>query len=83
MKITHASEHGGLDAVLYMSLTYREFAFLKTLVGSTYGGIPQGTAQTVYQDMHTIPWGYVDDGVCKPIALLPGHQEHLNEFEQP
>lgn len=84
MKITHAHNHGGLAATLYVQMTYREFAYLKTLAGSvSLGGEHSGTAQKVYQDMATIPWGYIQEGVCPVIALKPGHQDLLNEFAQP
>lgn len=83
MKIVHASDHGGPGATLYVAMSYREFAYLKTLAGFTAGGPDQGTARTVYHDMAQIQWGFVPDGVVDVIQLKPGHQEYLNDFAQP
>lgn len=83
MKIVHAADHGGPGATLYVAMSYREFAYLKTLAGSTSGGPHQGTAHTVYQDMATIQWGFIPDGVVDVIKLKPEHQEYLDDFAQP
>lgn len=83
MKIVHAADHGGPGAIMYVAMSYREFAYLKTLAGSTSGGPPQGTAHTVYQDMAKIQWGYIPEGVVDNIILKPGHQEYLDDFSQP